>query len=240
MNQTEKRIISRVLLGIFLGVLACCSAPVGVARADFISGFPAAPGGLESPTVLDITSYSLAVSYDGAGHLAVNSQFDGLSLLNNDSTAIYDIGGTGDMAIAITINPATSAPISGTLDIAGQASSFYTLSSSNHLLTGTISQFGFPNASQGAAANNSENFQFIFNTTGGDLAAFYPAIAVNVSLVHISFNGSFGATSFNDVSGNAQADTYAGVPEPTTLSMGCVGLMILIGRFGFLGTRRLN
>jgi hypothetical protein len=227
-----------ISLGLLLAGLACLSAWSGAARADFIPSFPNAPGVSESPTVLDITSYVLEVKYDGSSNFTVASQVDNAVFLNDDSAPIYDISGTSDLSIAMTINPANGAPTGGSLSITGDAYG----GSTGKLLTGTISQFGFANPTQGAADHGAEIFEFIFNTTGGDLASYYPSIVVNLSEVDINFNGTFGSTSFDDLSGNAQTDTYAGpaAPEPASLTLGCIGVLALMARFGILrGTRML-
>jgi hypothetical protein len=218
---------------------------MGAARADFISGFPQAPGGSESPTVLDLTSSYLETKYDGAGLFTVESTWTGATSLNNDSIhPLYDLSGDGNLDISLTIDPTTGAPLSGTLTISGDASNHYTGgTNTGNLLTGTISQFGFPSASQGPANDGAEVFEFIFNTTGGDLAAYYPSIVVNLSEVDIKFNGTFGTNIFDDATEeNGQTDTYAGAvaPEPPTLVIfWCLGGLFLLARFVILGGTRM-
>jgi hypothetical protein len=206
--------------------LAFFSAWSGVALADYIPDFQGAPGAAnESSTVLDITTtYYVHVSYDGSGNFAATG---GYPQLNDDSDPIYDVGGAiNEMDINLTINPTNDALTGGTLLIYGEASSHYTGSSSGYLLEGTISQFGFPNPSQASTGHGDEEFQFIFNTTGGDLAAFYPAIAVDLEHVNVNFSGTFGSTAFDDTSFIATSDTYA-VPEPSSLSLLCFGAVVM-------------
>jgi hypothetical protein len=197
----------------------------------------------ESPTVLDITANTLSVNYDGSGNFTVASQFplaypNATVFLNNDSNSSYDISGSPGLTISLKIDSATGAINGpGSLIITGDAYGDNT----GNLLTGSISAFYFPNASQGAALSGNEEFQFIFNTTGGDLASYYPSIAVDLEEVDINFNGTFGSSAFDDESGNAQTDNYAApAPEPSTLALGCLGALVLMARFAILrGTRML-
>jgi hypothetical protein len=222
--------------------LAFVLAWPGAARADYIPGFPDAPGGTESFTNIDITSYGLTVNYDGGSHeLTVYSQSSFGTLINDGNE---ELDGTGDLSIAITIDPLTGIPQpGGTLSITGDAPDYG--GSSGNILTGTISQFGFALPADAEANHSSEHFQFIFNTTGGDLASYYPSIAVNLTIVDLDTDGgSFTtdgtfASSFSDISGNAQTDTYAApAPEPSTLALACLGVFVLmIAKFGILRGR---
>jgi hypothetical protein len=203
--------------------------------------FPAAPGLAESPTVLDITANTLSVSYSsGTGIFSVSSQFslpfpNATVFLNDDSNSSYDISGSPGLTISLEITPSGALNGPGTLTITGNAYG----GNSGNLLTGSISQFNFPNSSQGSTLAGGEEFQFIFNTTGGDLASYYPSIAVDLEEVDTNFNGTF--ASFDDESGNAQTDNYAApAPEPAALTLACLGVLVFVARFVILrGTRML-
>ncbi len=232
----EKR-SPRLRLGLSLVCLTLIAVWAGSARADWIVGFPPEPGGTESPTNLDMTHWLLTVSYDGAGNFTVSSQYPGVGVLNNFSDPIYDIGTNTTLNIAMSINPTTGAPISGSVVITGDATPYYSASPSGTLLTGSISQFGF--ADPGDTTSGAEHFQFIFDTTGGDLAAWYPSIAINLDYVNINFSGTFGNIAFVDDSGNAFSDSFSGppmapVPEPASISLLCFGALAVTGGLGIL------
>jgi MYXO-CTERM domain-containing protein len=115
-------------------------------------------------------------------------------------------------------------PVSGTLSVGGNVLGF-----GPSLLTGTLSDFGFPNG-------GGPLFEFLFTVTGGDLAApYYGGVGaqVGVKLSAFPFNGSF-AQSFDNLdagepgTGTAVAD-LAPLPAP-----GVLGLLALAG----LGGRR--
>lgn len=240
-NRTRNYLL-RLLLSLICLTFAALSS--GTAQADWIAGFPPEPGVGQSPTNLDITHWVLTVSYDGAGHFQAYSQWAGVGVMNNFSDPIYDIGPNTAIDIDMMLNPTTGAPLSGTLTILGDASSYFAASPSGTLLTGTISQFGF--AGSGNAGSGTENFQFIFNTTGGDLASLYPTIAVNLTFAEVNFSGIFGNTPFfNTDSYTAQADTFAGppsvtpVPEPASLSVLCFGALALSAGVGILRSAKV-
>lgn len=91
------------------------------------------------------------------------------------------------------------------------------------LLSGTITAFGF----QGNSSPNPDEFEFLFNVTGGALAADYGP--VGGTLLHpgdTSFNGSFLANFSND--GTGYADTRA-IPEPSSVLLVGMSLLGLCG-----------
>jgi hypothetical protein len=218
-NYCKTRLLHLLPVGCFLAICAFSFGPCSSARGAFISGFPTAPGAAESHTNPDITSFGLLVNYDSttSTFTAVSSSDFG-TLINNGNEPST---GTGDLSLSVLINPVTGAPLSGSFSITGDAYGGNT----GFLLTGSIQQFGFAHT-----ATSSEHFQFIFGTTGGDLAAYYPAIAVNMTLVNLTANGGTFTTSgtfaasFGDISGNAQTDTYVAAPEPCTLLLGVLGI----------------
>ncbi len=230
-------------LGLSLFCLIAAGTWASTTQADWIAGFPPEPGISQSPTNLDMTHWLLTVSYDGAGNFSVYSQYPGVGVLNNFSDPIYDIGPNTALNIALQINPTTGAPISGSLIITGDASTYYTASPTGTLLTGDISQFGY--AEPGNTTPGAEHFEFLFTTTGGDLAAWYPSIAINLTFVEINFSGVFGNTPFeNTDSYSAQSDTFSGptpVPEPASLSLLCFGALAVSTGLGILrGTKVLR
>lgn len=90
------------------------------------------------------------------------------------------------------------------------------------LLSGEITAFGF----QGNSSPNYDEFEFLFNVTGGSLAADYGP--VGGTLLHpgdTSFNGSF-LVNFSSV--NGVADTRA-IPEPSSVLLVVMSLLGLCG-----------
>ncbi len=206
-------------------------AAAGTAHANWIDDFPDEPGSLQSPTNLVVSNWFLDVGYDGKGSFSVSSVYPGVAVMNNFTDPIYDIGSNSTLNIAMSIDPATGAPLGGTLTITGDASSYYTSKSSGILLTGSVAQFGYSAADDGTG---TENFQFLFRTTGGDLAQYFSCIAMNLSTVDVDFDGTFGDTAFSNTDPfTAQSDTFAGriyatpVPEPSSVLLMCLGVLTL-------------
>ncbi len=231
-NRTRN--VSHSCLGFWLMSLILMLATAGRAQAEWVSEFPDEPGRFQSSTNLVISNWFLDVGYDGAGNFSVSSQYPGVAVMNNFTDPIYDIGSESTLNIALSIDPATGAPLSGTLTITGDASEFYTPKGSGTLLTGTICQFGFPGATDAANSDGAQNFQFLFKTTGGDLATYFPSIAVNLNSADVDFNGTFGDTPFFTTdSFSAQSDTFSGflyatpVPEPSSVLLLCLGVLTL-------------
>ena len=93
------------------------------------------------------------------------------------------------------------------------------------LLQGTITAFGY----QGNSSPNPDEFEFLFDITGGALAADYGS--VGGTLLHpgdTSFDGSFQTDFSND--GTGVADTRA-IPEPSSM---------LLVVFSLLGLSRVT
>ena len=91
------------------------------------------------------------------------------------------------------------------------------------LLQGTITAFGF----QGNASPTGDEFDFLFNITGGSLAGAYGS--VGGTLLHAgntTFNGSFLSGFTND--GTGVADTRA-IPEPSSVLLVVMSLLGLCG-----------
>lgn len=113
-------------------------------------------------------------------------------------------------------------PISGTLTITGYIPSLLGSQGTGTLLTGSLSQFGFPEA-------GFDPLEFVFTNIGGDLAGYY-GNGANVILQYSGFQGTFEQDFGNYSMG--QADTF--VPEPVT----CVTLLGALGALGGYLQRR--
>ena len=104
--------------------------------------------------------------------------------------------------------------------------------SSGTLLTGTLSDFGHPDAGPGI-------FEFIFSLTGGEVPVDGPDLTIGVILDDQSsaFTGSF-ANDFSNLGlGNADTFVAGATPEPlsaamATLALGVVGVFCTCRRGG--------
>jgi hypothetical protein len=113
----------------------------------------------------DVTTFYTAVTYTlNADPLTGTLTATGLPIFL-DST--YPING-GFFDLSAVINRATGALVSGALEIDGSISGPPDFSSP--LLTGTLTEFGFPSASN---FGNGSPFEFVFNVSGGSLAPVY-------------------------------------------------------------------
>jgi hypothetical protein len=169
----------------------------------------------------DITSLFLTVDYNGAGTFTVSGT-PWTYAPDTNPAHLIDMGPTPsslqDFVINMTINPATGVPTGGTLDIEGDIPGV----ADGDLLTGTISEFGFPTLS------GKPNFEFVFTNLGGLLAPAFGGSAghanIIVSQTDVSFSGSFGAIAYHDDTGmSAQSDTAASptsVPAPAAVWAG--------------------
>ena len=200
------------LLGCGLWNLLC-----GSAQATLLSPaqFPQPPGaGGEALGALDITTSFIETKYDGAGHFTLDAPFDSADFMSsviNDGigSIVYVNDPLSDFKISLVIDPTTGVATAGTLAILGTAPDYG--AASGTLLTGSIANFYFPNASQVDPLDGQE-FQFIFNVTGGDLASHFQKIAVDVHTVTgdwLGFNGTFGNNTFDDTDLGGISDAYS-------------------------------
>jgi len=116
-------------------------------------------------------------------------------------------------------------PLGGALNIGGKIPALG--ATSGVLLTGTLFQIGYPNPPGG------EIFEFVFNTTGGDLAGIYGTrIGVILNALDSGFGGAFNHSFSN--TGMGTADVF--VPSPAA----ALGGIALLGCVVALRKRRAN
>lgn len=173
----------------------------------------------------DIYSNYILVNYTAATKDFTASGFSFTFDLDGNSPPDYNIvdgmnypGGTWDITAKIDNN---GDPLSGSLTITGYIPSLLGSQGTGTLLTGTLSEFGFPNA-------GGDPLEFVFTNIGGDLAQYYDG--ANVVLQYTGFQGSF-QNDFGNY-GLGQSDTF--VPEPVT----CVTLLGALGALGGYVRRR--
>ncbi len=196
--------------------------------------------GFEMPdadaAILDLTSQnpdlfagSLTIDYVASGGSTGSLSVTGFPTsfnISGTSTPDYPvIGGNDAYSITALLNKATGQPISGSLSITGIISG---LASSGTLLTGQLTQFGFPPPPGG------DVFEFVFKVTGGDLAPYYNGqVGVEATaLTGSGFDGSFG-DSFNSPASQTVSDNFpvGSVPEPTSVIV-WAGFGLLASGFG--------
>jgi len=156
--------------------------------------------------------------------------------LNGIAPPDYSISAGGSPSkqfkINMTVNPATGAPISGTIVINGTIPTLSpTPAMSGTLLTGNIVGFGFP-----SSATSNPVFEFLFTATGGDLASYYSSSLLPNGVIltpgtgtgATTFSGGFGpGTDYQNTSSGVSA-TWPGVadaffsPEPSAASLALV------------------
>jgi len=107
----------------------------------------------------------------------------------------------------------------GTLDIGGTINSIG--ANSNILLTGTLTDLGFPTSGSG------DPLEFLFNVTGGDLASDY-GTSGGIILTQSGFSDGF-TLDFNNGPFAGVADIGVVVPVPAALWLFGSGLLGLTG-----------
>lgn len=190
--------------------LACLALTAGSAQA--------LPLGLSLLDHPDTLSQFIDVTYDAGTDSLLASGF-ALRLDDDGSVPPEDIvGGSFDLTATINDSGVLSA---GSLTIGGTVAALGF--NSGTLLTGNLTQFGFPNPGGG------ETFEFLFNVTGGDAYALYGSGSLpgGVLLHFTGFQGSF-AGNFDNLTagpgtGSGESDV-APVPEPNTLALILLGL----------------
>jgi hypothetical protein len=171
----------------------------------------------------DVFGAAVSVSYNATTDVLTVSG-EPLSYSPNSSTSV-----TIDTPRSLSI----TANISGTGSLGGGSNTVSILgkipslgANSGTLLTGNLTQFGFPGGA-------GDPLEFLFDITGGDLAAAYQAAGVPVGIIisGTSFPGSFQSDFANNGLGVVDV---AAVPIPASAwLMGSA----LVGLFGFARRR---
>lgn len=245
--------------------LGACGALTRAAEAGLLGINPPA---VTTDTNPNIFSQDLGIIYDGStGKLTIDNPPIYTPPLNYPTSPFnFFTGGPSNQGLQIpppdpsnahsnsafhidmTFNTSTGVPTGGNFSLTGTYPSLG--ANSGTLLQGTFDAANYP-SNFGYTSTGSE-FQFIFNTTGGDFAANFSQIAVDVSQIQLvdssnnpyTFTG-FGSTSFTgyDVADpdafldsappSALADTYSwppsiSVPEPSSLPLFLFGTAIVI------------
>jgi hypothetical protein len=214
------RVLNRLLLG---AVLALAVGQPRIADAT--------PLNLFLPETPDIFSGQIDVTYDAATDSFLADGFS-LQLGVAPGTNVDILNGT--FTINITTDGTTASgvggddlSIMGDIDLDGDS----VIDLSGVLLTGEISQFGSTTSGPGV-------FEFVFDVTGGDLAATPLFAQPQVGVIlgangNSTFTGSFDV-DFSNLSGG-QAGTGTGnsdtapIPEPGTVLLLGVGMAGLAG-----------
>ena len=192
----------------------------GVILACVVTTAQAVPLNL-TPQVPDIFAGLVQVEYDAdtdifsAEGIAEGLDLDGLAPPDHHIHA-------GTFAVSATIDDGGVAS-DGSLQIGGTIGTLGAVSGT--LLTGTLTEFGFPDSGPGL-------FEFVFDVTGGDLAPqFYPQSGVILDAQDFGLSTGFGGSfdgSFSNV-GTGNADVFATViPEPITAGTSLLGLFIVV------------
>lgn len=161
----------------------------------------------------DILSFAVTIAYDATGNSFAAS---GIAVNWTDGGVTAVITG-GSFDLSATIDDAGAAS-SGTLRISD---------SSSTLLTGDLSAFGFDDA----AFNEPDPFEFLFDTTGGDLSGRLGSqfAVILTSTGALPTNPAGGTVFENDFESALAgiADTATLIPEPSTILLTAPGLFML-------------
>lgn len=134
---------------------------------------------------------------------------------------LADFSGAVSYTISLLLDGAGN-PLSGTLSILGELSALG--ANSGTLLTGDILAFGFQDVGPFSPVSL---FEMKFTTTGGDLRAVYFPTQAHVILTAQDTSATYNGTFANDFAfrgfGSA-TDTFAAVPEPSSLALLALGL----------------
>ena len=223
MKERSKRCSLKSRPGV-LGILFLAALVAAV--LSFSPVARATPLGLNLLPFPDIASTSIDVVYNAGSDLFTA---DGAAVSLNLGGGPLNITGGGLFDLDAMID-GSGVLTGGTLTITGTVGTTFT---GGTLLTGTLTDFGFIDPPGG------DIFEFLFNVTGGDLAAsFGPlgGVILDAAFPSSDFDGTFTANFDNLGSGGAGfgagvSDT-APVPEPATLSL------MLLGGGGLFAIRR--
>jgi hypothetical protein len=209
-------VAARLLSILLLGLLASVPAHAALLGLDTLlqQNPDLFSGNLSANLTVSFSNGLLTVTGDTQGYTVPAG---GDPLVVSDTTGGF---GSGTFSLIATIK--TNGVLqSGSLTISGAIDDLSIPAST--LLSGNITAFGF----QGSSSPNPDEFEFLFNVTGGALAADYGP--VGGTLLHpgdTSFNGSFLTNFSND--GNGLADTRA-IPEPSSVLLVVMSLLGLCG-----------
>lgn len=207
----------------------------------------AAPLLLSASGLADLSGSPLDVTYNATGgSFQVNGGLsDYITSLDTDTS---DYSGYGGYSLSATINSAGVLASGGTVTISGYIGPDYT--DYETLLTGSL-ESGSSGTTWGYYDNNNVNqFTFLFNVTGGNVASDFGGIGAvcGVNLFadfsgnnghDTPFTGTWGG-SFNNLynsgagTGNGSADIFR-VPEPSSILLTSVGVALCMA-----ARRRLN
>jgi hypothetical protein len=186
----------------------------------------AAPLGLVNNTPPDIKAPLVNVVYN-ATTKAFTANDTSASLFSVDTNGVagaeYFVAG-GTLSLTATIDNSGVLQPGGTFTLAGGSllTSSFALVSAAPTLTGSLTNFGFPNVPGGNI------LEFTFNTTGGNLQSapisFPGKGGIILAIPSAGFNGTF--TSSFATTGAGTADIFgAPVPTPAAATGGVVGLV---------------
>lgn len=173
------------------------------------------------PTKPDIFSSAITVTYD-AGSDSLSAV--GFSEELVDTLLVhYPITGAQGFSITAVVD-GTGTGISGSLSITGDIAG---LGASSPLLTGSLTNFGFPNS-------GDEPLEFVFTVTGGSLATpgLYgtPGLPSQVGVIlsqtgsnFVNWNTSW--DNFDNILGSV-ADSFA-IPEPASIAFLALGMSLI-------------
>jgi hypothetical protein len=175
------------------------------------------------PVPPDVFASQVGVTYN-----ATTDSFsaNGVAIsLDDDGSGPVSVITNGTLAINATIN-GSGALSGGSISIGGTIPSLGY--NSGTLLTGSLSQVGFPTTGSGGTFDPLE---FLFSATGGDLASLYDPTASNG--VILSFSGYPGswANDFSNITAGQPAPGVADVfaPVPGAVWLLGSGLAVLLG-----------
>lgn len=215
--------VLRTLLVWLLPILAALGP--ATAQADPLMLTTSHPG--------DVTTFFTAVNYVPGTLTAIGVP------ISLDST--YSIS-SGLFNLTASIDPATGTLLGGSLEIDGTISA-NPPNYSSPLLTGTLTEFGYPSLTN---FGDGSPFEFVFNVTGGSLAPLYSSGegGIIMDIANGSGSASFNSTQLftapfsNDgISGFSDTFPLPGVPfftpEPSSwvlMGVGLTSLMSLMWR----------
>lgn len=174
-----------------------------------------------TPTKPDIFSSGISVSYNAATDSFLAMGF--AEELVDQALVHWGITGAQGFSISAIVDGA-GAGMSGSLSITGDIAG---LGASTPLLTGSLTNFGFPNT-------GDEPLEFVFTVTGGSLAtpALYgtPGLPSAIGVI-LSQTGSNFVNWNTDWDNSANflgsvADSFA-IPEPASIAFMALGMSLI-------------